>query len=99
MVVDIRKSSPTFGQWVGEIISAENKKQMWIPESFPHGFVALSDSAEFLYKTTDYYAREHERCIVWNDLAIAIQWPLNGEPVLSGKDAQCAAFKTAEAFA
>jgi len=99
VAVDIRKSSPTFGHWVGEILSAENKKQMWVPEGFAHGFVVLSDAAEFLYKTTDYWAPEHERCIAWNDTSLAINWPIQGGPVLSGKDAQGAAFKTAEVFA
>ena len=99
VTVDIRKSSPTFGLWVSEILSAENKKQMWIPEGFAHGFVVLSESAEFLYKTTDYWAPEHERCIAWNDTSLAINWPIHGEPVLSGKDAQGAALKTAEVFA
>ena len=88
VAVDIRQSSPTFGQWVGEILSAENKRQMWVPEGFAHGFVVLSDSAECLYKTTGYYAPEHERCISWNDQAIGIQWPIDGEPVLSAKDQQ-----------
>ena len=88
VAVDIRKSSPTFGQWVGEILSEENKRQMWVPEGFAHGFVVLSDAVECLYKTTNYYAPEHERCIVWNDPAIALQWPLDGEPVLSAKDQQ-----------
>ena len=97
--VDIRKSSPTFGQWVGEILSAENKKLIWIPEGFAHGFLALTDDAEVLYKTTDYWAPEHERCIVWNDAALAIDWPIRGEPSLSGKDAQGSAFKAAEVFA
>jgi len=98
VAVDIRKSSPTFGQWVGEIRSADNKKQMWVPEGFAHGFVVLSDNAECLYKSTDYYAPQHERCIAWNDASLAINWPIQGEPVLSGKDAQGAAFKTAESF-
>jgi dTDP-4-dehydrorhamnose 3,5-epimerase len=98
VAVDIRKSSPTFGRWVGEILSAENKKQLWIPEGFAHGFVVLSDIAEFLYKTTDYWAPEHERCIVWNDTSLAIHWPLHGEPVLSAKDAQGATFNAAEVF-
>ena len=88
VAVDIRQSSPTFGQWVGEILSAENKRQMWVPEGFAHGFVVLSDSAECLYKTTGYYAPEHERCISWNDQTIGIQWPIDGEPVLSAKDQQ-----------
>lgn len=99
VVVDIRKSSPSFGQWVGEILSAENKRQMWVPEGFAHAFVALSDTAEFLYKTTDYYAPEHERCIAWNDPAIAIQWPLDGAPALSAKDQQGTPLAAAEHFA
>jgi dTDP-4-dehydrorhamnose 3,5-epimerase len=99
VAVDIRKSSPTFGQWVGEILSAENKRQMWVPEGFAHGFVVLSDTAEFLYKTTDYYAPEHERSIAWNDPAIAIQWPIDGEPVLSAKDQQGKSLADAEHFA
>lgn len=99
VVVDIRKSSPSFGQWVGEILSAENKRQMWVPEGFAHAFVVLSDTAEFLYKTTDYYAPEHERCIAWNDPAIAIQWPLDGAPALSAKDQQGTPLAAAEHFA
>jgi dTDP-4-dehydrorhamnose 3,5-epimerase len=100
VAVDIRKSSPTFGQWVGEILSAENKRQMWVPEGFAHGFVVLSETAEFLYKTTDYYAPEHERCIAWNDPAIAIQWPLDGgAPALSAKDQQGKPFAAEEHFA
>ncbi len=90
VAVDIRKDSPTFGQWVGEVLSAENKRQMWIPPGFAHGFLVLSDSAEFLYKTTDYYSPEHERSILWNDAALAIVWPLWREPLLSEKDAQSA---------
>lgn len=99
VAVDIRKSSPTFGQWVGGILSAENKRQMWVPEGFAHGFVVLSDTAEFLYKTTDYYAPEHERSVAWNDPAIAIQWPIDGEPVLSAKDQQGKSLAVAEHFA
>lgn len=99
VAVDIRKSSPTFGQWVGETLSAENKRQMWVPEGFAHGFVVLSETAEFLYKTTDFYAPEHERCIAWNDPAIAIQWPLGGPPVLSAKDQQGISLAEAEHFA
>jgi len=99
VAVDIRKSSHTFGRWVGQILSAENKRQMWIPEGFAHGFVVLSDAAEFLYKTTDYWAPEHERCIVWNDTTLAIDWHLQGEPVLSTKDAQGVALHKAELFA
>lgn len=86
VAVDLRRSSPTFGQWVGEILSAENKAQMWVPEGFAHGFVVLSESAEFVYKTTDYYAPEHERCLAWDDQHIAIDWPISSAPVLSAKD-------------
>ena len=85
-VVDIRRSSPTFGKWVGEVISGDNKKQLWIPEGFAHGFVTLSDTVEFLYKTTDFYSPEHEQSIVWNDATIAIKWPFDFEPELSKKD-------------
>lgn len=99
VVVDIRKSSPTFGQWVGEVLSAENKRQLWVPEGFAHGFVVLSEFAEFLYKTTDYYAPAHERCIAWNDPALGIRWPVTGEPALSGKDQQGALLSDAEVFA
>jgi len=98
VAVDIRKSSPTFGRWVGEILSAENKRQLWVPEGFAHGFVVLSDTAEFLYKTTTYYAPEHERCIAWNDPAIGIQWPFTGDPVLSPKDRQGTSLVEAEHF-
>lgn len=87
VAVDVRKGSKSFGKWVGETLSAENKKQMWIPPGFAHGFLTLSDTAEFLYKTTDYYAPEHERCIRWDDPAIGIAWPLDGVPSLSAKDA------------
>lgn len=87
VAVDIRKSSPTFGRWVGEELSAENKLQLWIPTGFAHGFLVLSDSAEFLYKTTDYYAPEYERCIAWNDPVLAIPWRVEGLPSLSAKDA------------
>lgn len=92
VAVDIRKGSPTYGQWVGEILSADNKKMLWIPPGFAHGFLTLSETAEFLYKTTDYYSPEHERCIVWNDADIAIQWPLQNEPLLSGKDVKGSPF-------
>ena len=88
VAVDIRKGSPTFGQWVGEILNAENKRQLWIPEGFAHGFLTLSESAEFLYKTTDYYAPAHERCIAWDDRELGVVWPLTGMPILSGKDQQ-----------
>ncbi len=86
VAVDIRKNSPTFGQWVGEVLSAENKRQMWIPPGFAHGFLTLSESAEFLYKTTDYYSPLHERCIRWDDSTVGIKWPLADSPLLSGKD-------------
>lgn len=98
VAVDLRRSSPTFGQWVGEILSAENHKQMWLPEGFAHGFITLSKTAEFLYKTTDYYAPEHERCISWNDPQLAIKWPLAGEPQVSDKDRQAPCFAQAEYF-
>ena len=86
VAVDIRKDSPTYGQWVGERLSGDNKKQLWIPEGLAHGFLVLSDTAEFLYKTTDYYAPEFDHCIIWNDPELAIQWPLDSAPILSSKD-------------
>ncbi|MBH0187969.1 MAG: dTDP-4-dehydrorhamnose 3,5-epimerase [Nitrospira sp.] len=99
VAVDIRRSSPTFGQWVGQILSAQNKRQLWIPEGFAHGFVVLSDTAECLYKTTDYYMPEYERCIVWNDPAIGISWPIECAPVLSAKDRHGTSLAEAEHFA
>lgn len=99
VAVDIRKSSPTFGKWYGHVLSAENKLQLWIPAGFAHGFLVLSESADFLYKTTDYWAPEHERCIAWNDPDLAIDWPLAGmTPLVSAKDAQGVAFRNAEVF-
>jgi dTDP-4-dehydrorhamnose 3,5-epimerase len=98
VAVDIRKSSPTFGKWVGFTLSAENKRIMWIPEGFAHGFVVLSEFAEFLYKTTDYWAPEYERTILWNDPNLGIKWPLNSNPVLSAKDSAGLEFKSAEYF-
>ena len=98
VAIDLRKDSPTFGQWVGERLSAQNKKQMWVPEGFAHGFLVLSDQAEFLYKTTDYYAPEYERCIRWDDTEIGIQWPEGITPILSGKDEKGASFSAAETF-
>lgn len=95
VAVDIRKGSKTFGLWVGQILSAENKKQLWVPPGLAHGFVVLSDTAEFLYKTTDYYAPAHERCIAWNDPDLAINWQMQGEPLLSAKDAAGVAFRDA----
>ena len=100
IAVDIRKSSPSFGKSVGVNLSADNKKMLWIPKGFAHGFVVLSDSAEFLYKTTDYWAPEHERCIVWNDADLAIDWQLgNATPLLSAKDQAGNRFRDAEIFA
>lgn len=100
VAVDVRRSSPTFGQWVGMRLSAQNKRQLWVPEGFAHGFLVLSDYAEFLYKTTDYYAPAHERSIRWDDPQLAIDWPLDGlTPVLSAKDQQASALSEAEVFA
>lgn len=98
VVVDIRKSSPTFGLWAGVTLSADNKLQLWIPEGFAHGFVVTSESAELLYKTTDYWAPEHERSILWNDPAIGIRWPIDAAPILSGKDINGILLKDAEVF-
>lgn len=99
VAVDLRRSSPSFGRWVGTRLSAENQRQLWIPEGFAHGFLVLSESAEFLYKTTDYYAPAHERSLLWNDPAVGIDWPLDGEPTLSGKDEAGKLLKDAELFA
>lgn len=96
--VDLRRSSPSFGQWVGMTLSGDNKRQLWIPEGFAHGYLVISDSAELLYKTTDYWAPEHERCIVWNDADIGIDWPLNNFPSLSQKDVNGQRFAEAEFF-
>lgn len=98
VAVDCRRSSPRFGQWTAAILSAENCRQMWIPEGFAHGFLVTSDSAEFLYKTTDYWAPEHERCIAWNDPKLAINWPLQGAPSLSAKDQLGRLLAEAETF-
>jgi dTDP-4-dehydrorhamnose 3,5-epimerase len=98
VVVDLRRSSPTFGRWVGETLSAQNRRMMWVPEGFAHGFLVLSDLAEFLYKTTDYYAPEHERTLLWNDPAIGVTWPLDGAPVLKPKDAAGTPLASAETF-
>jgi len=99
VAVDIRRSSPTFGKWFGIHLSAENKKMLWIPVGFAHGFVVISESAEFLYKTTDYWAPPHERCIRWNDSDLGIDWPLQGDPLISAKDAAGRPFREAEVFA
>ncbi|SPD65506.1 dTDP-4-deoxyrhamnose-3,5-epimerase [Cupriavidus taiwanensis] len=98
VAVDIRRNSPNFGKWVGVELSAENKRQLWVPEGFAHGFVVLSESAEFLYKTTDYYAPQFERSLRWDDPALAIHWPIDGAPVLSKKDEDAPAFAAAELF-
>ncbi|HAT33127.1 MAG TPA: dTDP-4-dehydrorhamnose 3,5-epimerase [Janthinobacterium sp.] len=99
VAVDLRKSSATFGCWVGLELSAQNKRQLWIPPGFAHGFMVTSDAAEFLYKTTDYWAPEHERTLLWNDPALGIAWPLDGQPLLSGKDQCGKPLADAEVFA
>jgi len=99
VAVDLRRSSPTFGQWFGATLSAENKRQMWVPEGFAHGFCVTSEYADFLYLTTDYWAPEYERCIAWNDPAIGIDWPLSGEPLLSARDMAGTALDQADQFA
>jgi dTDP-4-dehydrorhamnose 3,5-epimerase len=98
IAVDIRRSSPTFGQWASCLLSAENKRQFWVPEGFAHGFVVLSDSAEFLYKTTNYYAPQYDRVILWNDPDLGVDWQLKGEPILSDKDKAGKRFKEADLF-
>jgi len=98
VAVDLRQGSATFGQWEGVVLSAENKRQLWVPEGFAHGFLVLSEVAEFLYKTTDYWSPEFERSIIWNDLDLAIAWPLKGEPKLAQKDSAGLAFADAEKF-
>jgi dTDP-4-dehydrorhamnose 3,5-epimerase len=98
VAVDFRRNSATFGKWVGEYLSAENRKSLWLPEGFVHGFVVVSDVAEVLYSATNYYAPEHERCILWNDDDIGIDWPIDGSPLLSEKDAQGIPFKDAEVY-
>jgi dTDP-4-dehydrorhamnose 3,5-epimerase len=96
--VDLRKSSPTFGRWAGAELSGDNHRQLWIPAGFAHGFLVLSDSADFLYKTTDYYAPQHERSVLWNDPAIGIDWPTDVEPTLSAKDKAGVLLRDAEVF-
>ena len=98
VAVDLRKSSPTFGRWVGSDLAEDNYRQLWIPSGFAHGFLVLSDSADFLYKSTDYYAPEHERCILWNDPAIGVEWPIDHEPTLSAKDRAGQLLRWAEVF-
>lgn len=99
VAVDLRRSSPSFGKWVGVELSAENKKQLWVPPGFAHGFLVTSDSAEFLYKTTDYWYPEHERSLLWIDATVGIQWPLDGEPQLAAKDAAAKTLQDADVFA
>jgi dTDP-4-dehydrorhamnose 3,5-epimerase len=99
VAVDVRKSSPNFGTWVGVTLSEENHRQLWVPPGFAHGFVVLSESTQFLYKTTDYWYPEHERSIVWNDADIGIQWPIDFEPLLAAKDAAGKQFADADHFA
>ncbi|HRP64889.1 MAG TPA: dTDP-4-dehydrorhamnose 3,5-epimerase [Thauera sp.] len=98
VAVDLRRSSPRFGRWVGVELSEDNHRQLWVPPGFGHGFLVLSETADFLYKTTDYYAPEHERCIAWNDPDIGIDWPLQAAPVLSAKDAQGSRLADAEVY-
>ena len=99
VVVDLRRSSSSFGRWMGHRLSAQSKHMLWVPEGFAHGFLALSDGTEVLYKTTDYYAPEQERCVLWNDPDIGIDWPLSGAPVVSQKDSRGIPLKQAETFA
>lgn len=99
VAVDVRQGSPTFGKWVGVTLSAENKKQLWIPPGFAHGFAVLSESADFVYKCTDSYAPEHERTLLWNDESIGVEWPLESEPILSDKDRNGTTFDKLETFA
>lgn len=98
VAVDLRCSSPTFGQWAGVVLSAENKRQLWVPPGFAHGFVVTSESAEFLYKTTDYYHPEFERSLLWNDPTVGIEWPLDSAPLLAAKDAAALTLGLAEVF-
>jgi dTDP-4-dehydrorhamnose 3,5-epimerase len=98
VAVDMRKSSPTFGRWVSEYLSAENKKQVWVPAGFAHGFLVMSESADFLYKTTDYYSPENERCIRWDDATLAIDWPCKDKPLVSDKDNEGVDFTSADFF-
>ena len=99
VVVDLRRSSPHFGQWLGLVLSADNKRQLWIPPGFAHGFLVTSESAEFLYKTTDYWYPEHERSLLWNDSTVGVKWPIEGEPKLAAKDAAAETLRQAEVFA
>lgn len=98
VAVDLRKNSPTFGKWTGALLSEENKRMLWVPEGFAHGFLVISESADFLYKTTDYYAPAHERCLAWNDPTLGIEWPLQGAPIVSAKDQLGMSLAIAESF-
>ena len=99
VAVDLRRSSPTFGQWAGAVLSADNKRQLWVPQGFAHGFLVLEDGTEFVYKCTDYYAPEHERSLRWDDPAVGIEWPeLDAPPILSAKDARAPGLEHAELF-
>jgi dTDP-4-dehydrorhamnose 3,5-epimerase len=98
VAVDLRRSSPSYGRWTGLHLSAENKRMLWVPPGFAHGFLALNDSTEVIYKTSDYYAPEHERCVIWDDPDIGIEWPLAGVPIISGKDGRGTTLKLAETF-
>ena len=98
VAVDVRLNSPNFGKWSGECLSADNQRQVWVPPGFAHGFVVLTDFADFLYKTTDYYAHEHERCLKWDDPAVGIEWPVEGDPLLSAKDRDGKALADCEVF-
>jgi dTDP-4-dehydrorhamnose 3,5-epimerase len=99
VAVDLRRASHTYGQWTGTRLSAENRRHLWVPPGFAHGFLVLSDGAEFLYKTTDYWAPQHERCIRWDDPQLDIEWPLSAPPIVSAKDAQGMPFPALEEFA
>jgi dTDP-4-dehydrorhamnose 3,5-epimerase len=98
VAVDLRRSSPTFGQWAGHVLSEANRRMLWVPPGFAHGFLVTSETAEVLYKATDYWAPQHERCIRWNDPELGIAWPLDGEPILSEKDRRGALFRDAEVY-
>ncbi|UHS58224.1 MULTISPECIES: dTDP-4-dehydrorhamnose 3,5-epimerase [Agrobacterium] len=98
VAVDLRRSSPTFGRWIGQVLSAENKRQLWVPAGFAHGFLVTSETAQFLYKTTDFYSPENERAVIWNDPTLNIAWPLTASPIVSKKDTAADAFDTAELF-
>ncbi|KDB08758.1 dTDP-4-dehydrorhamnose 3,5-epimerase [Burkholderia sp. lig30] len=99
VVVDLRRSSPTFGKWAGCVLSAENKRQMWVPPGFAHGFVVTSEFADFVYKTTDYWYPEHERCLLWNDPDVGVEWPVSGEPLVAEKDAAGTLLRDAQTYA